>query len=113
MATKKRDTEEALSLAQEELKLRQDIYTQDALCWALYRAGKWPEARAASDKAMALKTKDARILYHAGAIRMAMGEAKEGKKLIQKALALNPQFDFTGAKEAKDLLSQSAKAGPP
>jgi tetratricopeptide (TPR) repeat protein len=112
-ATKDRDHEEALKLAEEELKVRADIYTQDAYAWALYRAGKIAEARAAIDKVTALGTKDARLLYHAGAIRMASGAAGEraaGEKLVREALKLNPKFDVTGAAEAEKLLARPEKA---
>jgi tetratricopeptide (TPR) repeat protein len=102
-ATKDREHEEAVRLAQKELEVRPDIYTEDALAWALYRVGKLPEARAAIDKATALGTKDARLLYHAGAIRLAAGDKAGGEKLVKEALALNPRFDWTGATEAEKL----------
>lgn len=116
LASKNRDIQEALSLAQEEQKVRQDIYTEDALAFALYRAGKLSEAKAAIDKALALGTKDARLFYHAGAIRMAMGNTKEGKEWLERAIALNPQFDFTGRSELDTLLANTKpdkKAGSP
>ncbi|MEP7125649.1 MAG: hypothetical protein ABJE95_32265, partial [Byssovorax sp.] len=102
-ATKGRDTDEAVTLAQAEKKVRDDLYTEDALAWALYRKGDITGARAASDKAMALGTKDARLLYHAGAIRIAGGEKAAGEKLLREALKLNPAFDRSGAAEAAKL----------
>ncbi|HLM73744.1 MAG TPA: tetratricopeptide repeat protein [Polyangiaceae bacterium] len=111
-ATKGIETAEAIRLAEEELKVRGDIYTQDALAWALYRAGKFKEAREASDKAIALGTKDARLLYHAGAIRIALGDKEAGEKLVGEALKLNPKFDLTGSVEAEKLLAgEKKKAG--
>jgi tetratricopeptide (TPR) repeat protein len=109
-ATKDRERDEAVRLAQEELKVRADVYTQDALAWALYRAGKLAEARAAIDKATALGTKDARLLYHAGAIRIAAGDRAAGEKLVKEALSLSPKFDWTGAAEAAKLLAPAAEA---
>lgn len=103
-ATKSRDAEEALRLAEAESRHRGGPYTEDALAWALYRSKRLAEARAASDRAIALGTKDATLLYHAGAIRIAMGEAEAGKKLVREALALHPKFDLTGAAEASALL---------
>jgi tetratricopeptide (TPR) repeat protein len=110
-ATKNIEAAEAVKLAQEELKVRDDIYTEDALAWALYRAGKLPEARAASEKATALGTKDARLLYHAGAIRIAAGDKAAGEKLVREALKMNPKFDMTGAAEAEKLVAGEKKAG--
>ncbi|APR82933.1 Hypothetical protein A7982_08282 [Minicystis rosea] len=102
-ATKDRDHDEAVRLAQTEQKIRDDIYTADALAWSLYRAGKIAEAKASADKATSLGTKDARLLYHAGAIRIAAGDKAAGEKLVKEALALNPKFDWTGASEAAKL----------
>jgi tetratricopeptide (TPR) repeat protein len=110
LSTHDRDADEALSLAQKELSTRDDIYTEDALAWALYRKGRLAEARLASDKALALGTQDARLLYHAGAIRLAAGERAEGLLRLKRALALNPAFDVVGVEEARALLA-SATAG--
>jgi hypothetical protein len=37
--------------------------------------------------------RDARLLYHAGMIFRAAGDAAEGGKLMREALSLNPRFD--------------------
>ncbi len=105
-STKNRDVDEALRLAEEEIKNRPGIITQDTHAWALYRKGSYKEARIAIDKALQYGTKDASLLYHSGAIRIALGEKDEGTKLIKEALALNPKFDFTGATEAEALLQK-------
>jgi tetratricopeptide (TPR) repeat protein len=104
LSTHNREADEALALAERELSTRADLYTQDALAWALYRKGRLAEARAASDKSTALATPDARLLYHAGAIRLAAGEQAAGLALVKRALALNPSFDPVGAPEARALL---------
>jgi tetratricopeptide (TPR) repeat protein len=105
-ATKNRDVDEAVKLAAAELKVRGGPYTDDAQAWALYRAGKLPEAREASDRALRHGTRDATLLYHAGAIRVAAGDAEGGRKLVEQALALSPRFDLTGAAEATKLLGR-------
>jgi hypothetical protein len=43
--------ERALELAQAEIAMRHDIYTQDALAWALHRNGKLSEAKTAMSEA--------------------------------------------------------------
>jgi tetratricopeptide (TPR) repeat protein len=103
-ATKNRDIEDALRLVEAERAARGGVYVDDTYAWVLYRAGRLAEARDASERAIRLGTQDARLLYHAGAIRMATGEAAGGRRLVQQALALNPQFDATGAAEARALL---------
>jgi tetratricopeptide (TPR) repeat protein len=107
-ATKNRNVDEGLRLIEEERSGRSGIYVSDAYAWSLYRAGRLDEARRASDEAMQLGTPDARLLYHAGAIRLARGDAT-GRELIQRALTLNPRFDCTGAAEAARLVSHAAE----
>lgn len=113
-ATRGENTEEALRLAAEERRVRDDIYTEDAYAWALYRAGRLGEALAAAERATRLGTPDARLLFHAGAIRLALGERRAGVELLQRALRLNPGFDRTGAAEARRLLAggESARRSP-
>lgn len=111
LATKSRDTEEALRLAQAEHEARPNTQVEDAYAWALYRAGRLAEARAASDRALALGTKEPRLLFHAGAIRLAQGETAEGQALLKQALALNPAFDATSAAEARKLLGGPLRPG--
>ena len=65
----------------------------------LYRLGRLDEAKAQSDRALSLGTRDARLYYHAGAIRLAMGDST-GVEWIKQAMLLNPAFDVTGALEA-------------
>jgi tetratricopeptide (TPR) repeat protein len=109
LATKKLQTDRAVELALAERKTRDDEYTEDAVAWALYRAGRLQEALRAADEATKLGTRDARLWYHAGAIRMASG-IPLGRKLVEKALGLNPAFDRTGAAEARALTAVK-KAG--
>jgi tetratricopeptide (TPR) repeat protein len=103
LATKKLQVDRALELALNERKTRDDQYTEDTVAWALYRAGRLPEALQAAAVATKAGTRDARLWYHAGAIQLANGDAS-GKQLIERALALNPAFDRTGAAEARALI---------
>lgn len=98
------EVEEALKLAREEYEVRKDITSEDALAWAYYRTGHIAEAKASILKARRLGTPDARLMFHEGAIRIAAGDTKLGKKLVADALKRNPAFDATGVKEAKALL---------
>ncbi|AKT43423.1 tetratricopeptide repeat protein [Chondromyces crocatus] len=105
-----RDPAEALHLIEAERAHRGgsgDLYTEDAYAWILHRAGRLPEARAASDRARTLGTRDARLLYHAGAIHLAAGEHADASRLLQAALRQNPHFDPAGAADAARLLAQA------
>jgi tetratricopeptide (TPR) repeat protein len=111
-ATKNRDLDEALRLIEEERKLRDGggIYVDDTYAWVLYRTGRLAEARKASERANRLGTKDSRLLYHAGAIRIAAGDEAAGRRLVRRALDLNPRFDWAGAAEAEALLGSAGRA---
>jgi tetratricopeptide (TPR) repeat protein len=102
-ATRNESIDEALRLVEDERAGRGGVHVDDTYAWVLYRAGRLADARAASERAMRLGTPDARILYHAGAIRIAAGDPA-GRALVERALALNPRFDTTGAAEARALL---------
>jgi tetratricopeptide (TPR) repeat protein len=95
---------EALAIVEEEFASRKDIYTADVLAWCLYRKGKFPEAKTAIREAMRLKTRDARILYHAGMIEKESGNKHEARRLLRMALELNPKFDLIQADAAANAL---------
>lgn len=95
---------EALRRLEQEKAERGGVALDDALAWALYRAGRLDEAAAAAERARAPGTPDARTLFHAGAIAVARGQAKQGRALIEEALALNPAFDVNEAREARRIL---------
>jgi tetratricopeptide (TPR) repeat protein len=110
LSTKKQNADDALALAREEYTKRKDVYTEDALAWALYRAGKLDEAKASIARARRLGTPDARLVYHEGAIRIATGDVAKGRELVQKALKMNRAFDAVAAKEATELLAEKIAA---
>ncbi len=103
-ATRNVNLPRALELARAERSKRGDVYTEDALAWALYRNGDLPAARASSDRACRLGTRDAQLWFHRGAILLASGDAAQGRALLRRALAQNPHFDPTAAAEARRLL---------
>ena len=104
LATKDLQHDEALRLALAEKKARDDQYTEDTIAWAAYRAGKLDEALEATVKATRLGTRDARLWFHEGAIRLAKGDTARGRERLAAALKLNPHFDRTGEQEARALL---------
>jgi tetratricopeptide (TPR) repeat protein len=103
-----RDTklDEALEIAKREHETRKDIFTADIYAWCLYKKGQFQEAKSAITEAMRLKTKDARIFYHAGMIEKSLGNTKEAKRLLQAALQTNPFFDILQSDNAKSVLRE-------
>ena len=88
LATRGDDPERAVQLAEQEVKNRQDVFTHDALAWALFASGRTTEAREEIDKALAEGTKDARLYLHAGIITAQAGDQKQGKRFIEQAQAI-------------------------
>lgn len=67
----------ALSLAKGELEFRRDIYSFDALAWALYKNHQYTEAAQYMEKAQALKTPEPLFRKHAEAISQAFERASK------------------------------------
>jgi tetratricopeptide (TPR) repeat protein len=112
-ATRNEHVDEAVTLLAEEKKHRGDIATLDAYAWALHRAGKDKEAQVESDRAMRLGTREAPLLFHAGAIKLALGKTAEAKKLLEAAVKLKSALDLHSAKEAEARLAEAEKAKTP
>lgn len=103
-----RDPVRALQLAEDDLKARTDSGAYDTLAWALYRNGRFDEARTASNQAIALGTSDASAFYHAGAISLALGDEQRGIDEIEQALEMNEHFNPLLSVEAARLVDGQA-----
>jgi tetratricopeptide (TPR) repeat protein len=95
---------ESLDLAQKELEVRRDIYTWDALAWALYKNGRLADAAKASEKAMRFGTKDSLLLFHAVMIADRMGQREQARNELSEALQINPHFHLIYADAAQQKL---------
>lgn len=60
--------DEAVSIAEEAARVRHDIFTQDALAWAYFKAGRIDEAKRTIALARRTGSRDPDILRHASAI---------------------------------------------
>lgn len=98
LATRGEQSPVAVRLAREELANRADVLTHDALAWALAASGDLPAAEAEIRAALAEKTRDARLLFHAGEIALARGERETA------------QAYFTQAKPCAGTLTPSERA---
>jgi tetratricopeptide (TPR) repeat protein len=96
----------ALDIATREHAKRKDIFTADILAWNLYKKGDFQAAKKIINEAMRLKTKDARIFYHAGMIEKGLGNKKGAAEFLQKALQTNPSFDILQADKARQALQE-------
>jgi Flp pilus assembly protein TadD len=69
------------------LKVRQDVYTYDALGWALFKNGKIEEAAKAMDRALSQNSPEPSFHDHAARIFEACGRSAEAKALRAQARA--------------------------
>jgi tetratricopeptide (TPR) repeat protein len=97
----------ALDLIREELKVRQDVYTYDALAWTLYKNKQYSEAQQAMEHALKMDTPEPSFYYHAGMIALALGRKQDAVKSLQRALELNPKFDPMQAPIAQKKLAET------
>jgi tetratricopeptide (TPR) repeat protein len=98
--------DEALAIATRERDARKNIYTADVYAWCLYKKGDFQAAKTAMTEALRMKTKDARMYYHAGMIEKSLGNKKAAKDFLQKALQTNPSFDVLQVERAKAALQE-------
>ncbi len=88
LSTKGESTDVALRLAVAELGNRSDVFTHDAVAWALAAAGEIDAANKELDKVISVGTQDARLFLHAALIRSRGGRFEEAANWHQKASAL-------------------------
>ncbi len=100
-----RDAAKALALAELELEERRDAYGFDALAWALLANGRAAEADAAIASALRTGIRDATILFHAGEIKAALGDAPAARELLADALAIRGALDPLAASRAEATLA--------
>ncbi len=85
LATRRSDPGEALRLVEEELHVRQDVFTLDAHAWALAANGQIAQAREVMARAVGQGTEDGRLFLHAGVIDLAAGRRGEARRWLKKA----------------------------
>jgi Flp pilus assembly protein TadD len=99
------DAGATVALARAAYARRPSIKAADTLGWALLRAGQVDEARRYANEALRLGTRDALMLYHAGMIAQAQGDAAQARAWLNAALTLNPHFSPLFAPQARQALA--------
>ena len=85
LATRGENVGQAVQLTQQELTNRGDVFTHDALAWALAVAGRIAEAQQHARQALSEGTVDARLFLHAGIIAELNNDNTQAKRWLQKA----------------------------
>lgn len=99
----------ALELAKKDFSLRQDIYGHDMLAWTLYRNNQYQEAAKSIKEAMKLGTQDAQIYFHASLIYDAIGQPEVARKMLAKAVDINPHFSILHSDTLEKAANSSAE----
>ena len=85
LSTRQLQPEFAVSLARREMSVRSDLYTHDALGWALAAAAEIQTADHHLSQAVAHGTVDARLFLHAGIVAAAAGRGAEATRWLDRA----------------------------
>lgn len=101
---------EALTIARQEVQLRDDIYAEDTLAWAAAANGQWQEAETAALRSARYGTEDALLNYHQGVIAQHAGHHEVAVMHLQQALHRNAKFHSSYADDARQRLAD-LKAG--
>jgi Tfp pilus assembly protein PilF len=96
----------ALAAARAEWGRRQSVHVADAYAWALYANGRYARASTLSERALALGTRNALFLFHAGMIRLELGDEQGAARYLSAALATNPNFSIQHADAAAMTLAR-------
>jgi tetratricopeptide (TPR) repeat protein len=104
------DPEGALAAARAEWARRQSVHVADAYAWALYANGRYQRASTFAERALALGTRSALFLFHAGMIRLELGDEVGARRYLSDAVATNPNFSILHAADAARVLSRMGTA---
>jgi len=102
---------EALAIARAEIERRRDVFTLDALAWALHANGQLVAAQEAIEHALQPGIQDARLLYHAGVIALDRNDEDEARRYLNRSLAVNPASSV--AESARQALGSFSSNNPP
>ncbi|MFI6682658.1 tetratricopeptide repeat protein [Streptomyces sp. NPDC050485] len=105
----------AVERLEAEWKAHPSPAAEDALAWAMFRAGDTEEALAHAKKATDSGARDALFAYHQGTIERRLGQSGAARRHLEDALRTNPYFSpvlAPKAKEALAALGEPAEGGP-
>ena len=88
---------ETVELARRARAARPSIYGDDALAWALARAGRCAEAIPLARRALRLGTEDGLLWFHLGYAQGCAGDAAAMRDSYRRALEVNPAFSVRWA----------------
>jgi len=96
---------ETVRLARHARAARPSIYGDDAVGWALARAGRCAEAEPWLDRALRLGTRDALLYFHRGYAAGCAGDRRAMRAWYGRALEQSPVFSVRWAPVAQEALA--------
>jgi tetratricopeptide (TPR) repeat protein len=93
-----------VALARRARAARPSIYGDDALAWALARAGRCRAALPFAERSLRLGTRDALLFFHRGYAEGCAGDRTAMRDWYRRALALSPDFSVEWAPVARAAL---------
>ena len=96
----------ALRAARAEWARRRSVHVADAYAWALYANGDFRRAAALSAEALRLGTRNALFLFHAGMIRLRLGDEAAATSFLRQARDVNPSFSVRWSPVLRETLSR-------
>jgi len=103
-----RNVADALARARAAHRAAPGIYSDDAVAWGLYRAGRCQEARAHSVAALRLGTRDGLFFFHRAMIERCLGSASS-QAWFERALETNPHFSLLWAPVARRAVASPGR----
>ena len=97
---------ETVALARRARADRPSIYGDDAVGWALARAGRCREALPFAERALRLGTEDPLLLFHRGYAEGCAGNEAARREWYARALQLDPEFSLRWAPVARAALGR-------
>jgi tetratricopeptide (TPR) repeat protein len=93
--------DDTVRLARRARAARPSIYGDDAVAWALARAGRCADSLPLAERALRLGTKDALLYFHRGYAEGCAGNRGAMREWYARALKLNPGFSVRWAPVAR------------
>lgn len=101
-----RSARAALRAARAEWSRRRSVHVADAYAWALYANGDYRKAAALSAEALRLGTRNALFLFHAGMIRLRLGDEAAARSFLRQAQDVSPFFSVRWSPVLRETLSR-------
>lgn len=98
--------EESLKRARQSHAARPSVEADDVLAWVLYKNDRCSEALVYSKRSLRLGSQDALKFFHRGMIESCLGNKRQARLWLKRALAENPYFALGQAETARQELAR-------